>query len=264
MQISDEGMNHSWNIVWLDGQVRHIDVTWDDTGGARPGDRTYFLRTADEMRALGHSWRTDFITPMEEVRWTLAQSGADALHTLGMFNGTDVGFELERAPTRAEAGLMLLRLMGLEDEAAALGPTLPCPFTDVNAFYRPYIAYLYDRGLSHGTSATTFSPQQTMTLDQYLTFVLRALGYDDSIGDFVWQGALQAAVDFGLLPAWQAAAFGVQDFNRGVMAYASLCALLTPMADGAQTLGQALAAAGAIDSAIFLEISLDKGARVGV
>ena len=45
---------------------------------------------------------------------------AERLEALGLFRGTEAGYELDRAPTRAEAGVMLVRLLGTEEEAQAL------------------------------------------------------------------------------------------------------------------------------------------------
>ena len=44
---------------------------------------------------------------------------ADALHELGLFQGTESGYELDRAPSRVEAGVMLVRLLGAEEDALA-------------------------------------------------------------------------------------------------------------------------------------------------
>ena len=40
------------------------------------------------------------------------EEAADALNSLGLFSGSEAGYELERTPTRAEALVMLLRLTG--------------------------------------------------------------------------------------------------------------------------------------------------------
>ena len=42
---------------------------------------------------------------------------AEDLSAIGVFRGTSDGFELDRAPTRSEAAIMLVRLLGAEDEA---------------------------------------------------------------------------------------------------------------------------------------------------
>ena len=59
-----------------------------------------------------------------------AQSSADALNQLGLFNGTDKGYELEKPLTRLEALIMLIRLSGKEIDALYPEEELTHPFTD--------------------------------------------------------------------------------------------------------------------------------------
>ena len=42
---------------------------------------------------------------------------ADRLKDVGLFQGTNQGYQLDKAPTRAEASAMLVRLLGKEEEA---------------------------------------------------------------------------------------------------------------------------------------------------
>ena len=53
---------------------------------------------------------------------------ADRLKDVGLFQGTNQGYQLDKAPTRAEASAMLVRLLGKEAEAEKL--TYTAPFTD--------------------------------------------------------------------------------------------------------------------------------------
>ena len=55
---------------------------------------------------------------------------ADRLSDLGLFQGTGNGYQLDRAPTRAEAATMLVRLLGAEAEAEELDYS--APFTDLD------------------------------------------------------------------------------------------------------------------------------------
>ena len=64
-------------------------------------------------------------------------NAADALSELGLFRGTEKGFELDREPTRAEAATMLVRLLGAENEAMTL--TYTAPYTDVYDWAKPYV-----------------------------------------------------------------------------------------------------------------------------
>ena len=47
-----DSMNHTWNIVKLDGTWYHIDVTWDDKGSTPVYD--YYLKTSEEFYVESH------------------------------------------------------------------------------------------------------------------------------------------------------------------------------------------------------------------
>lgn len=127
---------------------------------------------------------------------------ADALYEIGLFTGTGVNsdgspiYSLDRVPTRSEAITMLVRLLGKENEAKS--KEWQTPFTDLADWVKPYVGYAYNNGLTNGTSLTTFGGDQTTDAKQYLTFVLRALGYDDSKGDFVWNESYKLANTLGI------------------------------------------------------------------
>ena len=108
---------------------------------------------------------------------------AEDLAAIGVFRGTSDGFELDRAPTRSEAAIMLVRLLGAEDEArdAYAAGQLTMPFTDVGATAAPYVAYLYQQGITNGTSATKFGTG-ACSAKMYCAFLLRALGYEYGTG----------------------------------------------------------------------------------
>ncbi len=123
---------------------------------------------------------------------------ADSLNEIGLFRGTQNGYELDRAPTRAEAATMLVRLLGAEEDALELAYT--APYTDVADWAKPYVQYLHDNGLTKGTSVTTFGYSDKCTAQQYATFLLRALGYSDSEGgDFTYTGAMAFAESIGVV-----------------------------------------------------------------
>ncbi len=145
---------------------------------------------------------------------------ADKLNQLGLFQGTTEGYALDRAPTRAEAAVMLVRMLGKEEEAKALSYT--APFTDLQGWEKPYVQYLYDNGLASGTTATSFSPQKECSAQMYATFLLRALGYSDADGDFTYADAIEYARKLGLVDE---ANVGTGDFLRDNVAAMSYTAL---------------------------------------
>ncbi len=118
-----------------------------------------------------------------------ADTSAQLLYNLGLFRGTGTkpdgtpDFSLTRAPTRAESVTMLVRLLGAEKEA--LAKTYQTPFTDVPTWAKQYVGYAYQKGYTKGMSDKEFGSSRATTTAQYLTFLLRALGYQDGT-DFQW------------------------------------------------------------------------------
>lgn len=170
---------------------------------------------------------------------------ADQLKDLGLFQGTAQGYELDRAPTRAEAATMLVRLLGKEEEAKALDYT--APFTDLAGWEKPYVQYLYDNGLTTGATATTFEPEQGCSAQMYTTFLLRALGYSDAAGgDFTYAQAISFGESLGLVDY---ANCNQDNFLRDHVAAMSLTALDTPVkGDENAVLLQKLVDDGAVDA----------------
>lgn len=90
---------------------------------------------------------------------------ADRLKDVGLFQGTNQGYQLDKAPTRAEASAMLVRLLGKEAEAEKL--TYTAPFTDLKGWEKPYVQYLYDNGLANGMSETAYNPTGKCSAQMY-------------------------------------------------------------------------------------------------
>lgn len=162
-----------------------------------------------------------------------ALSAADALHELGLFNGTGTDadgnpiYDLDRAPSRHEAVTMLVRLLGKETEAKS--ETWEIPFTDVADWAKPYVGYAYANGLTSGTSATAFGGNDTVTAAQYITFILRALGYESGT-DFQWDKSWELADTIGLTSGEYSNS--TNSFTRGDVAIISNNALSVSCKDG--------------------------------
>lgn len=132
---------------------------------------------------------------------TEALNSARALNSLGLFKGVGMkndgspDYALGRTPTRNDAVTMLVRLLGKEEEA--LAGEWEVPFTDVVEWAKPYVGYAYNNGLTGGISATEFGGDNDVTAAQYMTFVLRALGYSSET-DFQWNNPWDLALELGL------------------------------------------------------------------
>ncbi len=172
-----------------------------------------------------------------------AETQADALNVLGLFQGTDKGYELDRTPTRLEALIMLIRLTGNENNA--LYPWEPyenVPFTDIPTWEgaAEYIGYAYVTGLTDGTSDTTFSPNEPATAQVFVTFALRALGYDAATA---WENWETMANDAGLIVE----GVDLANFKRGDAVLVSAAALNAHVTEAICT-NCGIASAGTIEN----------------
>nr|WP_297172961.1 S-layer homology domain-containing protein [uncultured Agathobaculum sp.] len=169
---------------------------------------------------------------------------ASHLADLGLFRGTEQGYELDRAPTRAEAAVMLVRLLGAEEQAQAL--TYTAPFTDLVGWERPYVQYLYENGLTTGTGADTFGPDGACAAQMYAAFLLRALGYTEEAGDFAYADAIETAQQYGI---YAPAVVDTVNFLRDDVTAASYMALAAVPKGDSGTLLDRLVQDGAVDAA---------------
>ncbi len=179
--------------------------------------------------------------PRDFIRETAA---AERLKALGLFQGIgtnpdgSTNFDLARAPSRTEALVMLIRLLGKEDEA--LSGSWTHPFTDVPKWADKYVGYAYENKLTNGVSATRFGTD-TASCQMYLTFVLRSLGYSDSGGtDFTWDKPEALALSVGIMPE----GIHTENFLRADVVMISEAALAAKLKNSSDTLLDKLKTSG--------------------
>ena len=166
-----------------------------------------------------------------------AVSAANALHDMGLFNGTGTDangeplYDLDSIPTRNQAVTMLVRLLGKENVATSTDWNIP--FSDVADWAKPYVGYAYKNGLTAGTSQTTYSGSKNTTANQYLTFVLRALGYKSNT-DFDYNKAWEFSDKIGLTNGQYDES--TKTFSRGDVAVISYNALSCKLKSSEKTL----------------------------
>ena len=178
-----------------------------------------------------------------------AQDAAELLYNMELFKGTgnnpdgSPNFNLSGSLTRDQAVTMLVRLLGAEEEA--LAKNYSSPFTDLQGWAKPYVGYAYHMGLTNGVDPANnrFGAKSLTTPAQYLTFILRALGYQDGV-DFSWQRAWELTDYLGITDGEYNSS--TTQFLRGDAAYVSANALYAPMKGSNQTLLIYLANAGAL------------------
>ncbi|MCL1900966.1 MAG: S-layer homology domain-containing protein, partial [Firmicutes bacterium] len=118
---------------------------------------------------------------------------AEELNQLGLLKGVSKGnYDMTRAPTRAESVVMVIRLLGKENDALKYQAAVN-PFDDVPNWVEKYISYAYENGLTKGVSEKVFGPNLPVDSRQYITFLLRALNYCDDEGDFSYDEVMDFA-----------------------------------------------------------------------
>jgi len=180
---------------------------------------------------------------------------AQFLKELGLLEGTNKGFELEKQLSRVEGSVMLVRLLGKEEDAKL--KKLNHPFKDVPEWANDYIGYLYQNNLTNGISLATFGSNDKMTYNQYITFILRAIGYDDKLGDFLWNTSIDKALEIKLIDKQEKENIQLSStFLRDDMVGISYNALKTKLKDEKFSLSAKL-----IEDKVF---PLDLAEKVGV
>lgn len=137
------------------------------------------------------------ITPVYTDDEIYFLNDAYILKDLGLFVGTNNGFELNRPPTRIEGVVILLRLIGKVDKA--INGHFSHPFDDVPEWADNFVGYAYQNKLIYGVGNNKYDSLSNMTREQFITVVLRALGYDDTQGDFYWESSVKKGIEIGLI-----------------------------------------------------------------
>lgn len=182
---------------------------------------------------------------------------ADALQAMGLFRGSDVpygsGYDLESTPTRIQGLVMFLRLIG-EEQAALNYPGSGITYADVPDWALPYVAYAYDKGYTKGQEIddqwrVVFGSDSPLAAQDYVTFLLRALGYTDGNG-FEWETAIADAKALGVLTEGEERQLTEKPFLRAQVAYLSFMSLSAQLTAGeGGTLLDRLTASGAVSAA---------------
>lgn len=125
---------------------------------------------------------------------------AEYLNEIGIMVGDNKGnFNPDKAVTRAEMATVICRMLGETESSTANGST----FADVPAGHwaSGYISQAASLGIVNGYGNGNFGPGDTVTYEQAVTMIVRALGYENEAGSAGGypDGYLSIAQSIGLL-----------------------------------------------------------------
>ena len=137
----------------------------------------------------------------DAIDYNAMAAALKSLHLFrGSFTGYGQGFDLEKAPTRLQAIIMFIRVLGEENEALAWSGATPFQDIEKGSQAEKYVGYAYEKGYTNGYSATTFKPAGAVNAYQYTEFVLRATGHSSAANTDL-SDTLQRAQQAGVLTA---------------------------------------------------------------
>jgi len=132
-----------------------------------------------------------------------AYTSVEIAYGLNLLRGTGSGLDeayLSLSPTRSNAAMIILRLLGLENESLEFKQT--DTFSDASSatgYWQPVLAYLYANphiGFS-GYGDNTFKPNDSINSQMLAKVLLTVLGYKQDT-DFLWHNTLSFAESIGL------------------------------------------------------------------
>ena len=238
----------SAQVIYASGAV--VDVT---TGSVVPdgaplsvGHR--YLVAEDTSAAFTVTSKTAVLDYQGQSAFTYSDrpdynAMAAALKSLHLFKGTFTGcgsgYDLEAAPTRLQALIMFIRVLGEEDQALAWSGTTPFRDIEKGSQAERYVGYAYEKGYTNGYTATSFRSAGAVKAYQYTEFVLRAMGYS-SASNTDLASTLIRAVSAGVLTMGEAAQLQADTFLRAELVYISYYALEAELPSGEETLADRL------------------------
>ena len=203
-----------YEFLWTGGNIKTFEWNCSATPAAKltvTGKKV--LRASDEVKAKANfdaiaanfdtvAGVAEEIDDAQSATTNFTEYGsARGLYLLGLAQGYDTtgtNFGLADKMTRVQTVVQVIRFLGVEAEVKAGSFTQP--FSDVPAWAKNYVGYAYANNITKGVSATKFGTDDVTTEAQYLTFMLRAIGYSDANGDFTWSDPYAFSNKIGMTP----------------------------------------------------------------
>jgi len=165
-------------------------------------------------------------TNLSDINGNTNEQAITVCYDLGIVTGNPDGtYQPAKAVNRAEFAAMITRALGIPEAALASFTTTTFKDTTGYGWAVPYLAYCNSKGIMLGDGNGNAMPSRTITLNEAVTMVLRAIGYTDNSSQLVgtWPANyVTKAQDLGLYKDVQAAAGGVDKAVAAQVIYNAL------------------------------------------
>lgn len=175
-----------------------------------------------------------------------SEAAAEQLYMYGLFKGSVDGFDLEGTTSKEEAGVMVVRLLGAEDDA--LSGVYTHPYKDITGWSSDYIGYLYENEILGDEANGLYEPKEDIDAVSYLKMILNVLGYINLGEDLTNDQMYTVAVSAGLITQSDTEMLRKESFTRGDLALISYDALNTKICGETYTLFEYLDRLGVIEN----------------
>ena len=126
------------------------------------------------------------INKLSDIAGNANEEAIQVVNDLGIVTGYEDGtFKADKAVKRAEFAVMITKALGIPESALA-GYTVT-NFTDVEGYdwAVPYLAFCESKGIMSGYGEGIVKPGNTITINEAVTMVLRAVGYTPNAAELV-------------------------------------------------------------------------------
>lgn len=121
----------------------------------------------------------------------------EVLNQIGILNGNENGYELEKEITRSEGIAFIIRFLNLENNNSKVYDQ--ATFSDVkgNEWFVSDLQICLEYKIVSGYSDGTFKPNDKLNQQEFLKMLISALEYNSS--DFTWESVMDFSKELGLV-----------------------------------------------------------------
>jgi len=147
---------------------------------------SFVLILALVMGSFSMVFAADSKTALSDIAGLLGEAQIEVCQNLGIIQGMPDGtFQPDTLVNRAQFAAIITRALGIPDSALAGYATTSFKDTAGYGWAIPYLAFCQSKGIMIGDGQGNAMPGRSITVNEAITMILRAIGYIDSSSELV-------------------------------------------------------------------------------